>query len=74
MRRRPHCADADPIRWLAAGIDLAHAMLSHRIRRPPRMGSQSRLGPLTDAVSARQMSLPSAPRPIAGIRAKPESP
>ena len=74
MRRRSHCNDADPIGWLAAGIDLAHAMLSHRIRRAPRVGSPSRLGTLPDAVSAQPTLLPSALRPVAGIRAKPKSP
>ena len=74
MRRRPHCNDADPIGWLAAGIDPARAMLSHRIRRPPGVGSPSRVAPLPDAVSARPTFLPPAPRPIAGILAKPKSP
>jgi hypothetical protein len=74
MRRRLRCDDADPIRWLAAGIDLAHAMLCRRIRRPPTVGPPSRLGPVLGAVSARLTSLPSAPRPIAGIRPRPKSP
>jgi hypothetical protein len=74
MRRRAHCTDADPTDWLAAGIDLARAMLSHRIRRPPGVGPPSRLGPLPDAATARPTFLPSAPRPIAGIRPKPNSP
>jgi hypothetical protein len=74
MRRQPHCNDADPIGWLAAGIDLARAMLSRRIRRPPTVGPPSRLGLLPRAVSARLTTLPSAPRPIAGIRPKPQSP
>ena len=50
MRRRSHCADADPIGWLAAGIDPARAMLSRHIRRPPRVGPPSRLAPPPDTV------------------------
>src|SRR5262245_32172997 len=74
MRRRPHCKDADPIGWLAAGIDLARAMLPPRIRRPPTVAPPSRPGPLPGAVSARPTALPSALGPIPGIRANPKSP
>jgi hypothetical protein len=74
MRRRPHCNDADPIGWLAAGIDLARAMLLRRIRRPPRVGPPSRPGPIPHSVSARPTLLPPAPRLIVGIRPKPKSP
>jgi hypothetical protein len=74
MRRRLHCADADPIGWLAAGIDLAHAMLSRRRRQPPTPASPSRLRPPPVTVSTRPTALPSALGPIHGIRAKPKSP
>jgi len=74
MRRRSHCADADPIRWLAAGIDPAHSMLSRRLRQPPRAASPSRLAPPPDSVSARPASLSSAPPPIAGIPTTLKSP
>jgi hypothetical protein len=74
MRRRLPCADADPIRWLAAGIDLAHSMLSRRRRQPPKAASPNRLGPPSDSVSVRPTSLPSVLRAIVGIREKPKSP
>jgi hypothetical protein len=74
MRRRTHCADADPIRWLAAGIDPTHATPSGRRSQQPNVTSPSRLGSHLDTVWARPTSLPSAPRPIVGTRAKPKSP
>lgn len=74
MRRRSHRADADPIRWLAAGIDPAHSMLSGRRSALPKVASPTRLGPPLDSASARPTSLPSASSPIAGTRAKPKSP
>jgi hypothetical protein len=74
MRRRSHCADADPIRWLAAGIDPLHAMPFGRRRQPPRVASPSRLRPPPVTVSARPTALPSALGPIPGIPAKPKSP
>jgi hypothetical protein len=74
MRQRSHCADADPTRWLAAGIDLAHAMLSRFPRQPPTPASPSGLRPPPDTVSALPTALPSALGPIAAIQAKPKSP
>jgi hypothetical protein len=74
MRPQPHRNDADPIGWLAAGTDLAHAMLSRRLRQPPTLASPSRLRPPPDTVSARPTALPSALGPIVGIREKPKSP
>jgi len=74
MRRLSHCAHADPIRWLAAGIDPTHSMLSSRLSQPPRVASPNRLAAPPDSVSARPTSLSSAPRPIAGIRTTLKSP
>jgi hypothetical protein len=74
MRRRTHCVDTDPIRWLAAGIDPLYAMPSGRRSQSPKATSPIRLEPPPGTVPARPTSLSAAPRPIHGIRAKPKSP
>jgi hypothetical protein len=74
MTRPAHCPDADPIRWLAAGIDRAHAMLSRHLRQPPKVASATPLRSPLDTVSAWPTSLPSALGPSDGIRANPKSP